>query len=105
MCIYVFAFPTKTSISKKIASDLNPPALKGACVLALDLSSQSASFVNVVPISQELPGKAFLFDLLPLREAYSCLVAMGTTNRMQAVVQAQTAQSGRCLPPALGAWR
>lgn len=32
------------------------------------------------PLVGELPGRAVLFHLLPLREAYGCLVAMGITK-------------------------
>lgn len=34
------------------------------------------------PLARELPRKAVLFHLRPLRETYSCLVAMGITKEM-----------------------
>lgn len=65
----------KISISRKIASDHNPPALKRTCVLTLDFSSQSALSMWF-PLARELPGKSVSFHLLPLREAYSCSVVL-----------------------------
>lgn len=100
MCKYVFALPMKTSISKKITSDHNPPALKRACVLALDFSSQSAFFVNVVPISQRAARKGCLVSPASSEGGlYSCFVAMGITKGWLAIVQAQAAQRGRKTSP------
>lgn len=102
ICLYVFAFPTKTPISKKIASDHNPPARKRGCVLEVDFSSPSASFANVVPISLRAARKGCLFHLLPLMKVYSCLVAVGMTMGWLAPLGTQV---GRCPASALSAWR
>lgn len=99
MCIYVFAFSMKTSISRKIASDHNPPALKGTCVLTLDFSSQSVSFVNVVPISQRAARKSCLVSPASSEgglRLFSCFVAMEITKGTAgcSLSHRQPAQSG-----------
>lgn len=95
MCICVFAFPTKISISKKIASDHNPPALKGARVLCWISRVNQLPLSMWFPLVRELPGRAVFFHLLPLREACSCPVAMGITKGWQALVLTQAARRGK----------
>lgn len=58
------------------------------------------------PLVRELPGKAVSFHLLPLTEAYRCLVVMGITEGWLALVRTQAApRGGRCPGPALSTWR
>ena len=105
--MYVFAFPTKTSISKKIASGHYPLALRGVCVLAHDFSSQSASFTNVVPIRQRAAWKGSLCFTCFLRGSPVVLLLPWEWQKSWlATLWAQTAQRGRKMSPSSsGCWR